>query len=164
MQLQLNENNRWESAKFHAEIGWTSNYYPMITSYLTIFLFTLVGSCQDAPKSIRKWWKSRRKTNDANLRNRQSSFQLWANGRGSQYFSVCFFHTYMKEDIQYCLELFSKNIFSDAHPFYQSHLSMIGLYRNYWAKKLQLTVAEGRKRNWTKILTQFLLSYHVQCI
>ena len=65
----------------------------------------------------------------------------------------------MKEDIQICQELFSKNIFSDANPFYQSHLSMTVLYKNYWAKWLQLTVSDGSKPNRTKILTQFLLSY-----
>ena len=116
-------------------------------------------SCQDAPKSIRKWWKSWRKTNVANLRNCQSCFQLWANGRGSQYFSVCFFQTYMKEDIQYCRELFSKNTFSDAQPLYNSHLSMAGLYENNWAKWFQLTVSDGNQQNRTKILTQFLFSY-----
>ena len=140
-------------------MGWTSIYYPLNTSYLAIFLFTRVKSCPDAPKSIRKWWKSRRKTNIAYLRNCQSSCQLWANGRGSRYFSVCFFHTYMKEDIQYCLELFSKNIISDANPFYGSHLSMTVLYKNYWAKWLQLTVSDGSKLDRTKILTQFLLGY-----
>ena len=68
----------------------------------------------------------------------------------------------MKEDIQICQELFSKNIFSNANPFYQSHLSMTVLYKNYWAKWFQLTVSDGSKPNRTKILTQFLLSNSCQ--
>ena len=36
----------------------------------------------------------------------------------------------MIEDIEYCLELFSKKIFSDANPFYQSHLSIARKHKN----------------------------------
>ena len=72
----------------------------------------------------REMMKIPEKTTEKNPRNHQRLFHVWTNKRRSQNCSVCVFHIYVKERTRYCLGLYSKNIFSNAHPFYQSHLSM----------------------------------------
>ena len=78
-------------------------------------------------KEMMKKAMKNKKRNPKKMRKTISTMSIQ---KGSQFISVCVFQTYMIEDIKCCLELFSKKIFSDANPFYQSHLSIARKHKN----------------------------------